>query len=351
MENSVDTICQSDVVIIGAGPAGLALGSFLHSHKIAYAIIEQDQLAGASWRKMPDHLHLITLWKSNYLVPEDKNLFHPYHKSSATEFAAYMEDLAVRKKLNIIVNCKVENIAQDRNGFTLNSSKGIIRSRIVVDCRGVFHSPFSPEYKMTGIPPVIFHFKDYKNRSQLKGYKNILIVGKKLSAGQLISELSAEGKHNLFLSIRSKLAFGPPELLLNFFLRHLDVFEKLRTLFSPNVKGDTDVPMDHAVKKIIKKSVEVLPDIDFIEGKIVVFKNGEQRQIDAILFATGFTFHPASLKDDFESAEMANLFFLGRNTQRTFASRFIRGIREDAIILGKRIEAILGKRDSSNKFQ
>jgi len=351
MENSVDTFCHSDVIIIGAGPAGLALGSYLQTHGIEYVIVEQDKFVGASWRKMPDHLHLITLWKSNYLIPEDKGLFHAYRKTTALEFAAYLEDLAIRKKLKIILDCKVENIAQNNNGFILNSSRGLCRSKLVVDCRGVFHFPYTPQYPISGTPPALIHFRDYKNRSQLNNFKNILIVGKKLSAGQLISELSVEGKHNLFLSIRSKLAFGPPSFFLNFFLRHLDYFEKLRALFSTNIKTETDVPMDYSVKTIINQKVVVLPDIDRIEGKTVLFKNGEKRQIDAILFATGFSSQQVILKDDFESAEMSHLFYLGRNTQRTFASRFIRGIREDAIILGKRIEDILGKRDSNSKFQ
>ena len=351
MENSVDTFCQSDVVIIGAGPAGLALGNYLQSHAVSYVIVEQGPHAGSSWRKMPDHLHLITLWKSNYLIPEDRNLYHSYRKTNATEFADYLQELSIRKNLKIIVNCKVENIAQDNEGFILSSSKGTIRSKLVVDCRGVFNFPFTPKYQTSGTPPAMMHFKDYKNREKLNKFKNVLIVGKKLSAGQLIQELSLNGNHRIFLSIRSKLKFGPPLFFLNFFLRHLDFFEKIRALSAGNLKKDTEVPMDHAVKKVIAEKVTVMPDISRIENDSVIFSNGERKQIDLIIFATGFSPEAVQLKDDFESAQMKNLYYLGRNAQRTFASRFIRGIREDAMILGKRIEGILGNLDSSNKFQ
>ena len=55
-----------------------------------------------------------------------------------------------------------------------------------------------------------------------------------------------------------------------------------------------------------------------------------------------------TLRDDFESSAIDGLFYLGRGTQRSFTSRFIRGIREDALVLA---QVILGKAASKNKSQ
>lgn len=348
MENSVDSISHSQVVIIGAGPAGLCLGYHLKKQDIDFVILEQNDVIASSWRKMPDHLHLITLWKSNLLVPEDKSLFHPYKKHTANEFADYLESFSKKQALNIIFNCKVDQITQESDGILLNTSKGKMKARIAVDCRGYFNFPFTPQYPVTGQPPLMLHFKDYKNRIQLSEFKNILIVGKRLSAGQLIAELSIAHKHKLFLSIRSHLHFGPPPIFLNHFLRNLNIYEALTRFFTDKIKREIEVPMDHAVKKIIDNEVTVVRDIQKIEDRKVTFVDGRVETIDAIIFATGF--HPPSvqLKDDFESSTIKNLFYLGRNSQRTFTSRFIRGIRDDAEILGKLIR---GNLESSKRSQ
>ena len=228
------------------------------------------------------------------------------------------------------------------------TSDGDFTANAIVDCRGFFNFPFIPDYPITGHSPLMLHFKDYKNRVQLNEYKNILIVGKRLSAGQLIAELSIAKRHTLFLSIRSPLHFGPPQMMLNFFLRHLDVFEKFAKFFKRKIKREIEVPMDHAVKKIINRDVQIVKDIKSINGKDVTFIDNRVERIDAILFATGFRPPEVLMKNDFESAAVKNLFFLGRNSQRTFTSRFIRGIREDAEILGNLICGIL---ESSKRSQ
>lgn len=348
MEDSVKAL-NSEVVIIGAGAAGLCLAYHLKKLNIPFLIIEKDAEVGSSWRKMPDHLHLITLWKSNFLVLEDQKLFHPLKKSSAREFAAYLDEFYQKQGFNILFNCNVDQIEQDKETkrLHLTTTKGRLESRIVVDCRGVFNFPFTPLYPINGDAPFMIHFKDYKNKAQLADFENVLIVGKRLSAGQLIAELSSAGDHRVLLSTRSLLQFGPPQWLLDHFLRNLNLYEKIAKRFSGNIKRNAEVPMDHSVKEMIKKNVVMVPDIERIEDKNVTFTDGSVEKIDAIVFATGFRPPGIKLKDDFESAEMPNLFYLGRNSQRTFASRFIRGIREDAVILGKVIRGILDSSKSS----
>lgn len=348
MENSVDTQSQTDVLIIGAGPSGLSLGYHLQKLNINYQIVEQNDVAGSSWKKMPDHLHLISVWKSNYLLKEDLPLSHPYKAHSAKEFADYLAQFATRHKLNIQFNIPVNQIKKENGQFVIETKNGNFKAKLVVDCRGYFNYPFIPYYEMTGDLPFMIHFKDYKNRLQLNPYENILIVGKRLSAGQLICELALENRHKLFLSKRSHLHYSPPLFILKHFLRHLNVYEGIAKKFTKKIKREVEVPMHHTAKRIIEKSVTVMDDISKIEGKIVTFSDGKKEKIDAIIFATGFHPPQIQLKDDFESRETEGLFYLGRNTQRTFTSRFIRGIREDAEILGK---LILGRLASSKRSQ
>ncbi len=348
MENNVNSGSQRDVLIIGAGPSGLSLGYHLQKLKVDYLILEQNDAAGSSWRQMPDHLHLITLWKSNYLLKEDFVLSNPNKAHSANEFADYLSQFAANHKLNIKTQVKVEEVKKENDLFNLVTSKGNFKAKLVVDCRGYFHFPFTPNYPVTGTPPLMMHFKDYKNKQQFDHFKNILIVGKRLSGGQLITELASTKNHRLFLSSRSKITFSSPPFFLNHYLRNLNIYEAIAKKLTGNLKKELQVPMNSSVLKIIEDEVDLVGDILKIEDKKVTFTDGKSAEIDAIIFATGFKPLKVHLKDDFESQEMEGLFYLGRGSQRNFTSRFIRGIREDANVLGN---LILGRLASSNKSQ
>jgi putative flavoprotein involved in K+ transport len=344
MENSI----KQRVLIIGAGPAGLTLGYYLNKYNIDYLILEQSDKVGASWAQMPDHLHLITYWKSNCLIAEDLNLFDPDKTHSAKDFAYYLEAFSAIHQLKIKTRNNVLEITKENNQFIVRTQSDRYKGAVVVDCRGYFGFPYIPQLKINGNAPFMMHFKDYKNCSQLNQYEKILIVGKRLSSGQLLCELSISGKHLLFLSTRGPIRFSPPRFLFKYFLRHLDFFEGIIKKLNLRLKQAREVPMHIDAKAVIKQHVKVLGDIVKIENKKVHFTCGTIQEIDAIIFATGFSPTAINLRDDFESATIEGLYYLGRGTQRTFTSRFIRGIREDASVLG---QLILGKLAPNNKSQ
>ncbi len=50
----------ADVVVAGAGPAGLAVGACLRRAGIEFVLLEKEQTVGAAWRRHYDRLHLHT---------------------------------------------------------------------------------------------------------------------------------------------------------------------------------------------------------------------------------------------------------------------------------------------------
>lgn len=339
---------DKSVLIVGAGPAGLTLAYYLQQNNIEYLILEQNDKAGSSWSQMPDHLHLVSLWTSNYLLEEDLPLSSPYKAHSAKEFSVYLEDFAHKHKLKIKTKTTVLDIKKENELFIVKTNEGDYQSKFVVDCRGYFNSPFTPSFQVSGTPPLMIHFKDYKSYAELSQYKKILIVGKRLSAGQLIHELATHGKHQLFLSVRSKIQYGLPDIFLNFFLRNLNSIERFIKRFKLRLKEEIEVPMNFKVKNIVEKQVKIKGNILKIDHNKVYFSDETVEEIDAIIFATGFRPSNIILKNDFESQTVDGLFYLGRGAQRSFTSRFIRGIREDAPIL---CQLILEKLASKNSVQ
>lgn len=213
----MENISRHQVIIIGAGPSGLLLGLCLQKGGVDYLIVEQNDSAGSTWDKMPEHLSLISLWHSNSLTKEDLNLSPKFKAHKAGEFAHYLRDFAKKNGLKIRFNMKFTSLEKVGDEFEIQTADGMIKSLFVVDCRGYFNFPFTPEFKVSGNPPLMLHFKDYKNTEQLKNYKKILIVGKRLSAGQLLKELSATKRHELLISARSKISYSSRPEIYDFF--------------------------------------------------------------------------------------------------------------------------------------
>ena len=51
----------TDVAVIGAGPAGLAVGACLRKAGLNFIIVEKNQQVGSSWRQRYERLHLHTI--------------------------------------------------------------------------------------------------------------------------------------------------------------------------------------------------------------------------------------------------------------------------------------------------
>lgn len=343
MENK--TVYQ--VIIIGGGPAGLTLGYYLKKAAVNFLILEKGSQAADSWSKMPDHLHLISYWRSNYLIEADSDCADLNKAHSAKDFFKYLSEFSERHSLPLQKGCEVVNVSGQEGNFTLTTKDGrTFHSLILVDCRGYYSFPWMPDYQTHGALPKMLHFNDFKNAAQFSDCKSICIVGKRLSAGQVISELSeSDPSKKIYLSTRSRLHFSPSMKILNVLLRFLNVLEWLP--LKMKIKKSADIPMHSSAKKYFEKNVEVMGDILKVEDKKVFFPQGS-RDVDAIIFATGYKREEINLRDDFESDSEKGRFYLGLNSQRTFTSRFLRGIRADAPVLA---QLILGRLASRNNCQ
>jgi indole-3-pyruvate monooxygenase len=58
----------TEVVVIGAGPSGLAVGACLQQRRVDFIIPEKEHQVGSSWRRHYERLHLHTI-KSRSSLP------------------------------------------------------------------------------------------------------------------------------------------------------------------------------------------------------------------------------------------------------------------------------------------
>jgi putative flavoprotein involved in K+ transport len=354
------------ILVLGAGPAGLALGAELRQRGVPFLIVEQGPAVGNSWRKMPSRLRLLSPWKANWLRPDDASRFSAHHETTRDEFAGYLRDFAAGHRLPLRTNVHVKTVRRDAGeGFIVESSDGELRARRVINATGCFSAPWTPEIPGANSSPLPrIHTAEFGDAESLRrriprDERPVLIVGKRLSAGQTMVEL-AEAGFQVALSCREPVEFGPGPLAWWLFFRlhpWLEARELRRR--GADARGFMPRMLGGKSRQLVERGlVKIFPPIARFHESSVVFSDGRTLEPSAVIFATGFRpalRHLALLElqlnaetgfpelTGFESSEAPGLFFLGLDGQRSFQSRFIRGIRQDALLLAAELERRLTK--------
>ena len=350
---SPDTDHAAAVVVLGAGPAGLALGAALQRRGISFQLLERGEGVGHSWRQMPTHLKLLSPWKANWLEPDDAPRFPSNREITRDEFANYLEDFARVRRIPVRTDVEVHAVERGANGgFLLRTSVGLISAPFLVNATGSSSAPWRPVIPGAKVSPILqLHSAEFRDaetlRSRLGETKRpILIVGQRLPAGQTLVELVDAG-FSVALSHRGPLEFGPGPLIgWAFFRLHPWLEARALRQHGAAARGFTPKMQGGRARKLIEGgTVKIFPAIACFDGDTVVFTDGSSLEPAAVIFATGFRAalrHLAPLHlaldqgtgrpalNGFESADAPGLFFLGLDGQVNFQSRFLRGIRQDA---------------------
>ena len=320
-----------DIIIIGGGPAGIFLSIELKTHStLNVLMLEKESSLASSWLNMPDYLTLVSPWYCNKPSLYRK-FFSPFYRMPAKEYAKELLNIAITFDLPYKTKCEVLNLKQVDDGFNIETNQGNMRSKVIVNATGYYSNPMIPDYKgikSSAIP--ILHFKDFKNENSLpKMGSKILIIGKRISAGQLIVLLHKNYK--LSISSRSPISFGPNEFIWSILFPLFPIIEQF-FCFLGITKPPGPVSMFGGLtKKLIQSGkVKTLPDIVEIKDKSILFQDGKEFEFDGILLTTGFKFR------DFVP-QVNNYYSLGKEGLYDFRSRFLRGIKNDAQILANKI--------------
>ena len=145
-----------DVVIVGAGAAGVGCGAMLRDLGVTDFVILERDVVGASFRRWPAETRFISpSFHSNGFGLMDLNAValntspaytlnreHP----SGREYASYLHDVAVHFELPIRSGVEVERVCPGGAGFQVDTSHGPIRARFVIWAAGEFQYPARPPF-------------------------------------------------------------------------------------------------------------------------------------------------------------------------------------------------------------
>jgi hypothetical protein len=299
------------MLIIGAGPCGLAHAKALKEAGIAYEQVEADRDVGGNWyHGVYRTVHIISSRRTtefaDYPMPADYPDF-PSGQQILDYMRAYAREFELYPKIEF--NTKVVMVSPRADElWDVELSSGERRTyKGVLVCNGHHWQKRFPKYEgeFTGD---VLHSKDYKGPEQLTG-KRVLIIGGGNSACDVASEAArvAETSH---ISLRRGYWFMPKTLLgkpiVESPVMHLPVWTQrliLRALIRLVVGRYEDYGLPRPDHKIFEKhptiSTEILhylkhgrikprPDVARFEGRMVHFTNGTRTEFDMIVCATGY---------------------------------------------------------------
>jgi putative flavoprotein involved in K+ transport len=183
----------TDVVVIGAGHAGLAASYFLSKHAIEHVVLERGEVAN-SWRNERwDSLKLLTPnWQSRLpgfeYAGEDPDGF-----MSMPEVVEFIEEYAKFSASPVQTDTTVQSVQRHLGAYRVVTNRGVWHAKAVVIASGacnIANKPRASQDVPEGIASLTAH--DFRNADQLEP-GGVLIVGASATGLQFADEIRKAG--------------------------------------------------------------------------------------------------------------------------------------------------------------
>ncbi len=308
---------ETDTLVIGASAAGLATAAQLRRRGLEFEIVEGEDQVGAPWRTRYDRLHLHTPRSVSRLPGLPLPRGWPRYLSR-DQVVEYLERYAARFELRPRFGERVASVERLARGWETITSSGAWRSRNVVVATGLARVPVRPEWPgLERFGGRVLHSSEYRNGAPWRG-RSVLVVGFGNSACEQALDLVEHGAA-AHLAVRSPVnavprdVFGAvPVLSVARLLRPLpppvaDALSRpvvrlsrgdLRRLgLTPlpygaltQITRDRRIPLlDIGTLAAIRAGrITIHPGIDHLRVREVVFTDGTELAVDAIVLATGY---------------------------------------------------------------
>ena len=369
---------DSDTIIVGAGPAGLAVAAALQRKNVLFEILERNDSVGSSWRHHYDHLHLHTP-KRHSALP-----FVPYPKTfprypSRDQVVEYLESYAREFDLRPEFGTDVSHCGRTADGdWEVRTNRGVRRSRHLVIASGFSRVPHRPSWPgLDDFAGAVLHSSEYRNGERFRSQR-VLVVGFGNSGAEIALDLAEHGA-DCAIAIRGGVNVVPREVLgipITYLalasrsfpprvadrLNALTIRVAIGNLARLGIRKRNDGPLEEIVNArripvvdigtiaaIRGGRIRICPAIESLSRDAVQFTDGRPEPFDAIVLATGYETGLPALFDGESSvlddsghpradarATVPGLHFCGFNV---VPAGLIREIGIEALRIGDRIAA------------
>jgi cation diffusion facilitator CzcD-associated flavoprotein CzcO len=200
------------VVVVGAGPAGLAAAAELKRVGVTPVVLEKEDAIAASWRGRYDRLRLNTS-RMNSKLPGSRYPRGTPTFPSRDDLISYLDDYARKNGLEVQFGTRVERIDRAEGAWVVRTSTGDIQASHVVVGTGNEHTPTIPEWPgRDRFGGRLLHAREYRNADRFRG-EDVLVVGPGCSGVEIAYDLTENGAARVWLAVRT----GPTVLLRSMF--------------------------------------------------------------------------------------------------------------------------------------
>ena len=325
----------AQVVVIGAGPGGLAAAAALGARGVQALVVDRDSQVGSSWRRHYERLHLHTprRWSSlpGYRIPRRFGRW-----VARADVVAYLEEYVAHHGIQLRLGTAVTRIeragaaashrADAAAGDTAaNSARWLVHlddgpplaADHVIIATGYNHTPVTPDWPdLDGFTGDLVLARDYRNGRPYAG-RDVLVVGTGNTGTEIATDLAEHGATRVWLAVRTpphiirRDMLGWPAQGTGILVRRLPprlvdrVAHGLAAVQEPDLSaygmaradpglysrvlvGRVPVQDVGIVDAIRTRRVEPVAAVEAFDGDEVVLTNGTRLRPDAVLVAAGY---------------------------------------------------------------
>lgn len=345
-----------DVLVIGAGQAGLAVGYHLRETALRHQLLDGNTRVGDSWRRRYDSLVLFSPRAYSALpglsVPGD-----PVGCPTKDEIADYLERYARHFALPVVPSVAVTRLERRGTGFRAMTADGAtVDARAVVLATGAFQQPAVPALA-SGFGPEVAQLtaESYHNPEQLPS-GGVLVVGDGATGRQIARELAPTRR--VYLATGRPRRAQPERLLrkhLFWWMEQLGLFSvsSESRLGQAMMRADPFPGRDLQLNRLRRDGVQIAPRLVHAEGRHADFTDGSSVEIDVVIWATGYREYTdwvtiPEVKDERGGlvhrrgiSLIPGLYLIGRPWQWTRGSALLYGVGADAAYVTHHLTSFL----------
>ena len=194
------TVEKVEVLVVGAGQAGIAASAHLTQCRIPHLVLERDRIA-EKWRsgRWDSLVANGPAWHDRF--PGQEHAGDPEAFPGKDSVADYFEAYAAKIVAPIRTGVEVREVRRNPEGagFRVSTSAGEIEAAQVIAATGPFQTPKMPDLVPDSAGIVQMHSAAYRNPGQLPAGA-VLVVGAGASGAQIAEELLEAGR-KVYLSV------------------------------------------------------------------------------------------------------------------------------------------------------
>jgi cation diffusion facilitator CzcD-associated flavoprotein CzcO len=322
---------ETDVLIVGAGPAGLATAACLKARGTPFVLLEGADAVGSTWRRHYERLHLHTVARFSALPrmpwPERTGLY-----PSRAQVVAYLDAYTAHFGLEPRFGTTVTDARRDGSRWRVTTTRGAITSRAFVVATGYNRVPNVPSFPgRERFRGEVLHSSEYRRGEAYRG-KRAVVVGLGNSGGEIALDLWECGAE-VTLSVRSPVHVVPRDLfgipaqvnslfglgrlpialadrlalrMLDFAVGDLSRWGLRRPAIGParQVVEQGKIPLiDIGTVALVKQGkIAVVPGPRAFNDRGLELEDGREIAADLVLLATGYRPEIAAFLHDAEHA-------------------------------------------------